>query len=241
MKKFSPLIKTKATDLLIQVVAIIFSVLLALGVNNWRENQQIRSIVMSVLSTLSDEIVANQGALKRAYEYHRSLASKLQSEGLKLSSINLKAERISPQDLQSVQTGIYRHFISREVFLSSPPDLVKVSDEKYLIKIGNQIATAKIEGQWLNIYGEGGIQLKSANLRNLSWEIANGMQILIYLDYERVILWSDINRIEKEHDETVNKILENLYDGSGSILPILEDLIYLEEQLLNKYKKMLAL
>ena len=125
--------------------------------------------------------------------------------------------------------------------LSEAFDIVKRNDSEFFFTIDNNLAIIRIESDTLNIYAEGGIQLRSAGVKNLSWEIAQGMQVLVHIDYDIVEVWSEIYKLQNAHDATVSKILDKLYGGSGSILPALEDLIYFEKTLLTKYVQLLAL
>ena len=238
LKAFKQFFNSRISDLLIEVTAIVLSVLLALAVNNWRENQKTAAVVERVKATLTEEIDANLLEVQRAYDYHQTLVKEMRDGGRKLISIDMNTEPLNLGNINQLREALYRKFITMEIPVPENFQLMQISQEKFFLRFGQLIAQARVEGNFFNIYGEGGIRLQSAGIRNLSWEIARGMQVLVHMDYEIVARWSEINRLEKNHNATVSKILDRLYDGSGSVLSILEDLVYYESELLDRYKKM---
>lgn len=238
LKSFKQFFNSRISDLLIEVTAIVLSVLLALAVNNWRESQKTAAVVERVKATLTEEIDANLLEVQRAYDYHQTLVNEFRGGGRKLISIDMNKEPLNLGNINQLHETLYRKFIAMEIPVPENFKLMKISQEKFFLRFGKLVAQAKVEDNFFNIYGEGGIRLQSAGIRNLSWEIARGMQVLVHMDYEIVARWSEINRLENSHNATVSKILDRLYDGTGSVLSILEDLVYFESELLDRYGKM---
>lgn len=233
--------RSRLLDLGIEVFAIILSVMLALAVNDWRESRKTQANVANALQTLRSEIIKNQAEVERARLHHRALVEELHSGGRQLVSLDLKTTSIDISNLDRMKADLRAFFVSQDFAVPEKVDLVKKSENEFKLNIYDNVLTITVVGDSLKIRGPGGIQLRSADVRNLSWETAQSMQVLVHMDYEIVAAWAEIYKLQNTHDALVSKILDRLYGAPGTVLPIFEDLVYVEDVLLEKYEFILPL
>jgi len=77
---------------------IVFSVLLALGANEWRQRAARAATVQAVVETVRGEVVANRAEVERALAHHRKLLDQLRSGGIVMSRMDLRS---APVDTSS--------------------------------------------------------------------------------------------------------------------------------------------
>lgn len=83
-------------------------------------------------------------------------------------------------------------------------DLIKMRESEFRLQVEQKTATVRIQGDTLPLYSVQNIQLKSASVKNLTWETAQAMQVLTAIDYNMVTLWTEIYRLQIAHDEIVS-------------------------------------
>lgn len=232
-------LRNRGGDLGIEVVAIVFSVLLAFAVDDCRQELADQQLVENVMTTIRDELEHNRGEIEKALPHHRDLARQLRGGGLKLLSLDWTLARVDLEDAESVKAFLRGELVRQGAPI--PPDFsVSKMADGFMILLGDRPFHPRIEGDSIHIYGEGGIQLRPALLRNAAWETAQATRATVHMEYRVVSAMSAIYRIQQRHEATVSKIVDMLYEGRGTILPALEDLITFERELLTHYEALLA-
>lgn len=67
-------------ELGLEAVLVVVSVLLALGLNSWREGREHDAVARKALQALRAEVVANQKQVEARLAYHRALADSLRAD-----------------------------------------------------------------------------------------------------------------------------------------------------------------
>ena len=218
-----------------------FGVLLALVVDDWREQRTHDATVERVLQTVRTELRENRRGVADALPHHRVLAEELGGGGRRLGSIDLREHPLDLEHPDSLRAGLERFL--NQAGQPTPSDfrVMRGPGDSYLAMMGGMPARLEVSGDTLTLYGEGNIQLRSASIRNTAWEVAQATQATAHMDHDVVTALSELYHLQRGYDRTVADILDILYRGGASILPALQDLIGYEEALLERYDRLLAL
>ncbi|MCI0707242.1 MAG: hypothetical protein L0Y80_07155 [Ignavibacteriae bacterium] len=225
----------------LEILSVSFGVLLAIGLNEWRQNINNQALVASVLTTIRTEIEQNQAEISRALPHHEQLLKELRSGGLRIASVRTSAHRISWREPAEVQRLLERVLLDDAGMIPPENFLVKKNKSGFLIRMDKKIYRGVVDDSVFVIYGEGNIQLQSALLRTGAWETAQATEATIHMDFALVSVLSEINRLQQRHDETVAAAIAALYSGESSILPSLLDLAAFQRNLQERYAKALTL
>lgn len=226
---------------MVDVMAIIFSVLFALALDDWRERRDIRAKVENVLHTIALEIDQNKKEVADALAYHNPLVDSLRNGTHRISSMGLKG-RFDPirnvNDLEDVLNQVMRNNRS---MMFKEVQVRQTNAGNYYAKIGDRTYRVQVSADSMQIYGEGNIQLRPARIHNSAWETAIATQTTIHLDFDLVAAMTELTRLHEIHDDTVERIINMLYSGEGSITDAMQDLRWFEQSLLEKYAQVQAI
>lgn len=228
--------------LVVEAIAIVFSVLLALGVNEWRQSMNDRALVKRVLSSLRTETIENKKQIQAALAHHEALIKDIrETKHTKyLLSIDLQKFSVNPKHFNDLRALIRNNLENFGLPLAQQLTMVKETDNRYLLIFADTdlVGTIEVSNQKVDIYAPKGIPLKSAFIRNNAWEVAIATQATIHLDYAIVAQMSELHNRHQRYEETVSTILNMLYNQKFKLSP-LEDLLNAEKQLLKKYDTLL--
>ncbi len=236
--------------LAVEIVAIVFSVLFALMIDEWRENANEQRVVGRVLETLRSEIVQNQQSVRQAFARHDSIVNALEQGGFVMFEIDLADAGITARDPGGLARALQRVMTAR----GSPPpaDLTatRLPDGRYQFTLaGEGSAVGTIEGTRLTLRRQGGIALRPAVLRDNAWNVAQATGALVSMDFDIVARFAELHQMHTLHDETVDKIVDLMYSAvarspevpqaGGEFLWALYDLRSYEQMLLASYDTLL--
>lgn len=163
----------RLSGLLIEIAVIVFSVLLALAVNEWRQERNNRRMVERVMKNIGSEIRQNQEGLSHAYEYHQKLVSDLR-EGRHVrlvESVPLREVDFKLNDIKSFREGMKEKMLNYGISPTVGFGMQKISEERYGLYVGTGEGYVEIKNDSLKIYMQKGIQLRSAFVQNNAWEL----------------------------------------------------------------------
>ncbi|RMH70524.1 MAG: hypothetical protein D6675_09080 [Gemmatimonadetes bacterium] len=221
--------------IVIEIATIVFSVLLAFGINEWRQNQINQNNVKSVYGSIQYEIETNKQAIQDAFSYHETLIKAIYNgdHSREVAAFDLKNEPLDFNNEAHVTA-----FFAREVEIDDDYQLIKKSPEKYLIWFDYTMrGKITLENDTLKIYFPKGIQLQSAVVANNAWEIALATQATVHMDYNIVQKMAEIYKLQVLYESLNIESLKMLYQGNFK-LPALEDITEFERMLLQKYDEM---
>lgn len=118
--------------LTLETVLIVLSVLLALGLNNWRENRANEDLAQRALQTVVDEAMENCTGVRKLLPYHRAvMAGETEYEGL--GRILIRNDAWS-----AAQTAGAAHHVDYEVATAVGSVHALQSDHRNLVQAGIQ-------------------------------------------------------------------------------------------------------
>ena len=229
--------RERVTMLVIEMVAIVFSVLLALAVNEWRQSLNNQAVAKSATDVIRHEVATNTGELTRSLAYHDSLLSDIRGfrHTQKILTENRPAELDDLANPTKVAMAIRARF--RALGLSENTSFgVDVKSESRVdvyFSSGLRGYATFDDADW-TLYGPKSIHLKSGFLRNDAWEVALATQAPPHMNFAIVTALSEIHRTQEQHNDTVRLILRSLYEGAF-LLAAFEDLVDVERRLLKRY------
>ncbi len=230
--------KLNLKHLFIEAVLIVFTVSLALALSEWRLQVKKDQLVDRVIISLKDETENNIKNLRRAISYHEELLTNLRKGTHILISASVDELPFDPlKDSELVSFAKSQIYANTSTYID-PVEIIRDGESRYL-RTDDQLSTIVIKNDSLFIYGTGNIILRSAQISNNSWQIAQATNVLIELDYELISLLGNINAKFEDFESTSDMALGILYGDSGQIQSALEDLFSLEKYLLKKYELVL--
>ena len=228
-------------SIFIDVGAIVFSVLFALALDDWRVRRDTNAKVDNVIATIRHEVAENKEQVSRALAYHEPLVQNLSAGTHRLSGVGLKERDISVQNEADMEAVLKRMFMGSTRAMFDEITVIKSSDTAYFARVGTRPIRLELTADSLFVYGEGNIQLRAARLLNSAWETAIATQTTIHMDFELVAAMTELAGLHDIHDSTVSRIIEILYTGNGSATSALQDLRWFETAMLEQYAEIEAI
>ncbi|MEM8484883.1 MAG: hypothetical protein AAF564_05005 [Bacteroidota bacterium] len=228
-------------SIFIDIGAIIFSVLFALALDDWRVDRDTNEKVENVIATIRHEIAENKAQVQQALAYHEPLVQNLSAGTHRLGGAGLEERGISVQNEADMAAVLKRMFMGNSRAMFEEIKVLKSSDTAYYARVGARPIRLELTADSLLIFGEGNIQLRPARLLNSAWETAIATQTTIHMDFELVAAMTELVGLHEIHDSTVSRIIEILYTGNGSATSALQDLRWFEASMLEQYAKIEAI
>jgi hypothetical protein len=228
--------KINKSQLALEFVSVVFAVLLALLLNSWRQSAKTDQLVNRVLETISKEVETNSQLVKASNAYRETLVNHLKSNqhlvyGIPLSDFPIDHQNDVVLKKLMIENLIFQNGVN--------PDNVEIkrSGEQRVIIIDKDILHIEEKNDSLFFYGQSNIQLRNAEITNNSWGIAQATGAIVEMKYELVEELAKLNQLQTLYSETSSIALKTLYSGESGILSIMEDLIWIERDMLKSYEK----
>jgi hypothetical protein len=225
-------------QIIIESIFIVFAVSLAFSMSEWRQDFKTKQLVKRVTQTLKDEISANKAELESSYEYRLNLLDELKKGTHLINAFPVSYFDFDHTNDEKLSNFISQSFVDELQYAPENITIERRNGNRYLI-IGKSINRLQTENDSIKVYGNGNIILKSANLSNNSWQIANATNAVVEMDYEVVLLLGEINTLITNYNNTSEKAIDILYSENGNITSVLEDMRWMEKILLEKHESIL--
>jgi hypothetical protein len=225
-------------QIFIESLFIVFAVSLAFSMSEWRQDFKTKQLVKRVTQTLKDEISANKAELESSYEYRLNLLDELKKGTHLINAFPVSYFDFDHTNDEKLSNFISQSFVDELQYAPENITIERRNGNRYLI-IGKSINRLQTENDSIKVYGNGNIILKSANLSNNSWQIANATNAVVEMDYEVVLLLGEINTLITNYNNTSEKAIDILYSENGNITSVLEDMRWMEKILLEKHESIL--
>ncbi|MBC7894788.1 MAG: hypothetical protein H7066_05210 [Cytophagaceae bacterium] len=225
--------------LLAEGLAIIFSVLVALGVDEWRDARQDARRVERAKADIGAEVQFNRPQVARAVAYHDSLIKSLK-EGRNMYQVGMIPRDLLPADLSNgrvLLAAIHRALEARGNVLGEGGTLRRIDDSTFAMRVGGERGRARIRREGLALFAEDGIALRTAFIRNVSWETAQATQAVQHMDYALVSEVSLLYQLQRNYLDAVRTTMDALFGGNFET-GALYDLLSFERSLLVRYDKL---
>ena len=101
---------------LLETLTVVFSILLALGLNNWNENRKARIVANQHLNGIKEEIKLNYEEVSVKLDYHKTLMDSLKKNPLGTSLI-LKASEPKSYAWHIAENSNLKEFVASDLYL----------------------------------------------------------------------------------------------------------------------------
>lgn len=229
-------------SLALEAVAIVFSVLVALAVDEWREARQNRALVERSASSIAAEVRANRAAVRKALAYHDSLAQAM-VDGRHQQMITLiPAARLgnATRDARTMRAMVMDALAGAGVVFNSPGTLLRTNDSTYQLLVDKFRGTARLRPQGVAIFVEKGVTLAPAFVRNVAWETARATQAPLHMDYPLVDAMSALDQLQQNYLADLRSTVGQIYAGEFTVYS-LYDLAGEERALMRQYDRIARL
>lgn len=232
--------------LLVEMVAIVVAVLLALFLNEWRQSVGRAETVAAVLETVRRETETNRAQVRRAAEHHRDLLAQLRSGGVVLARFELDRVRLdttSEARFALTATDLLRAR-AREVGrpITAPFRAQRLNDGRWRLTSSETTLLVTIRGDTVVVQGEGEIELRRVFLLDSAWETAQATGAAAHMEPQVLAAMAVARQFQRYTEQTAARILRLLDAGAHGTDAAsgLGDLVGLETALLGAYDRLLA-
>lgn len=230
--------KINIKHILIEAVLIVFTVSLALALNEWRQQIKTENLVERVLVTLEEEMKKNVEGLKIAIDYHGKLLKNLRSGRHTMVAESLAEIPFDPRNDHQLTSFVEQAILSSSSTIVEPIEVIHSNEKRYL-RLGKAVGEIIVTDDSVFVYGTGNIILKSADVSINSWELSQATNTLIEMEYEMIKLLGETTSAVDQYQKTTNKAVALLYDDGSGIRSALEDMFWMEKDLLTKCEEIL--
>lgn len=233
--------KASFSKIVIEFISIVFAVLLALVLNQWRENEATKKKVARVMENIRQEILLNDSLARKSRDYRLNLLKEMEAGDHRIFSIptaNLDFNAENDKELaRLIETSLmfYDHSYYDRIE-------VRRADDQRILILGESIFDIEVRNDTLLFLGVGRIQLRSADLSLNSFQIAQATGVLVELDLELVEELSRLNTLIENYQSTSDDAINFIYRGQQSaIVSSMQDMLYFEGQIIEANDRILGL
>ncbi len=233
--------KASFSKIIIEFISIVFAVLLALVLNQWRENEATKKKVARVMENIRQEIQLNDSLARKSRDYRLNLLKEMEagehlifSKSITDMDFDVENDRALAQE---IETGLlfYNHTYYDRVE-------VRRAEGRRILLLGESVFDVKSHNDTLFVFGVGGIQLRSADLSLNSFQIAQVTGVLVELDLGLVEELSSLNTLIENYQHTTGQAINFIYQGKQTaIVPSMQDMVYFEGQIIEANERILGL
>ncbi len=222
--------KINRQQLVLEFISVVFAVLLALFLNSWRENSATKNAVEKVQKTVLQEILKNDKLIREANSYHKKLITDLYNDRHLFFMIPMASIDVNYNNDAQVKAFFTQLALGSSIV--GPVDVFRYDDE-IMVSMGNIVLRAVNENDTLKTFGKGNIQLRSADIGNRSWELAQATGTLVEMDLELVDALSALHTLNQNYLSVSDKAIEMVYRGDQGITAVIEDMSNIEEKIIK--------
>ncbi len=230
--------KLNFKHLAIEAILIVFTVSLALALSEWRQQVKKDQLVERVITSLKSETEKNIENLKKAISYHQELIANLRSGTHVMISASIDELPFDPLNDNELVSFVKSQIYANSSTYADPVEIIKDGETKYL-RTDDRLSTIVIKNDSLFVFGTGNIILRSAQISNNSWQIAQATNVLIELDYDLISVLGSITTKFEDFESTTEMAINILYGNAGQIQSAMEDMLSIEKELLEKYESVI--
>jgi hypothetical protein len=230
----------KKNRFLLEFISIVFAVSLALVLDEWRQGVKDDKLQESVLKSIKAEVQGNLIEIDRVLPYHETLLNNLRNGthlivALPLSAIDvninndrLLAEFMEEALLTSQQTAYERIRI-------------KQAGDQRLLVLDDKVWRLETSADSLKIFGADNIELRSPEIADNAWQLAQATQVMVKLPFELIELLSQLHSRQTAYEAVAAQALVQIYNGNSNTQGVMEDLLLMEKQLKADYESILLM
>jgi hypothetical protein len=231
--------------LMAEMGIIVFSVLLALAVNEWRQAAARRAAVDTVLEMVRSEATRNRAEVARALTHHQGLLDQLRAGGIVMARVPLGIVPLdttsAPAVARSLNAILQEEAAGQGRPLPPPFQATRLPDGHWFLQSEEGSIRLEIHGDTAVVRGTGNITLSPPFLVEAAWEAAQVTQAALHMDPEIVEAMARIRQLHRNVEAVVSRLVDMLYGASSRSEPVsaLSDLASFEALLVDAYDELL--
>jgi 3-polyprenyl-4-hydroxybenzoate decarboxylase len=232
----------RAPALLAEMAVIVFSVLLALGANEWRQAMARNATVATVRETMRAEATSNRTQVERALAHHQDLLAQLRSGGIELARLPLRESGIDTTSAAAVGRTTYTAALRLGAPLRTEFIADRHPDGGWRLRHEDSHYRLEVHGDSAVIRGTGNISLQPPFLVDSAWETAQVTHAAVHMDPAIIASLARARQLARHVDFTTARIVDMLYGSAAATgaLSALSDLAMYEQALLDAYDDLLT-
>lgn len=232
--------KINRQQLLFEFISVVFAVLFALLLNNWRENIKSSKAADRVIQSIKEEILKNDELLQASLEYRTTLLEQLYSGTYVTDTLPLGQFPIDASSDLELESFLKKILPFAADHTYERIEVRSNGDQRILI-MNDRIHSLVTKNDTLFVRGVGNIKLKSADITNRSWEIAQLTNAIMEMDLELINKLSELNTLNENYLGTSDLALSMVYRKELGIVAVIEDMQSYEEDIINIHQEILGM
>jgi hypothetical protein len=125
-------IRNSVVTLTIQILSIVFSILLALSLNDWKESRNNRQLALATLKNFRQEIAANRKAVETALRDQRTFLEALKIQTAQAGAVKERAIVLPEINMPDILTTAWETAIVTKATVHIDYEMVSKLSELYL-------------------------------------------------------------------------------------------------------------
>ena len=225
--------KINRQQLFLEFISVVFAVLLALFLNQWRESMVTKSSLAQVKNAIKSEIINNDSLIRTSRIYRKSLLDNLYNGRHLVSAFSMKQlPEKSFSNLKFLE-DLFRESILFGNLETVEKIEIKTNESDTLLIIDKKVYRLKAKQDTLRLFGTDNLRLKVPDVINNSWDVASATGTLDKMDVKLVQHLSASKSLLDAYRNTCNQALEIVYSNDNTgIISVLEDMIELEKKII---------
>ncbi len=225
--------KINKQQLVIEFISVVFAVILALVLNNWRESSALNANLNKVKESITQETIRNDSLLQNSRTYRASLLQNLYSNQNLLLAAPIQDFSVDLNDNKALAQFFKSSILFGQKNYYENVLVVQEGEARVLV-LGNNVFDLVIESDSLKLYGVGNIQLKIPDVSNRSWQLAQATNTIVLMDVEFVEQLSLVNTLIESYIKASDNALQMIYSNNqNGLIAVIEDLYTLESQIIQ--------
>ena len=178
--------------------------------------------------------------INEAIPYHEELIQELRSGEHEVVAIPLTAIPVDVANDRQLSRYVGNMLLASQEIAPERLEIRRVEGIRLLV-LDDNVWRMDVKQDTLRLFGSGNIQLRSAAISNNAWQLSQATQVMVNLPFELIELLSKMHSTQSSYNVIAGQAIEKIYDGNPNILGILEDLLYLEQQLKADYEQLMPM
>lgn len=220
-------------QLAIEFLSVVFAVILALILNGWRESLSLKENLRKVKETIVAETLKNDSLIQKSHAYRGDLLQQLYANEYELLAAPTSEFpfEVSNNDKLASFFRTLLIFESKDYY-----DRVLVLQEKSkrVLVLDDKVFDIIVKNDTLRILGVGNIRLKTPELSNHSYHLAQATETTVKMDIKLVEKLTKVNSLNEVYAKMSDYALQMVYDGNQKgIISSIEEMYGLETEILE--------
>ncbi|MTI38175.1 hypothetical protein [Fulvivirga lutimaris] len=220
-------------QLILEFISVVFAVILALILNSWRESLSINENLVKVKASIIQETIKNDSLVRASHTYRGNLLQQLYSNTYELLS---SPTSDFPVDVNN-NNDLAEYFRTSLIFGSKDyyeRVLVLQEESNRVLVLDKRVFDIVVENDTIKLLGVGNIEIKSPELSNRSYNLAQATETIVKMDMNLVEKLSSVNSLIENYIKTNDHAVEVVYSGNQKgIISVMEDMYSIEAKIIK--------